>query len=399
MKRNLAIKVERDVLVYAREAMGLSIPKTSELTKIKEEEIESWEKESSSILLSNIKKLAKAYKRQLSFFFLPYAPKEKPVPADFRTLDSVKIDEIPEKVRLAIRRAQANRKMLNEFFPDEYEVTLNKPISLTENPTKTGELFRSFFSLTIEQQFAQRDEKESLSFWVEAIEGRGIPVFQMDLDEDFRGFCLRENDLPPVIVLNVKDARAAKTFTLIHEFCHLSIKQSEIDSLIERRGEEKTHRAIEAYANEFAGSFLVPNKIFQNEILYKKYTETQEGQYITKLSKRFNVSELVIVRRLYALGVISENEYKKKEKELREKYNQIKIIQRAKFQASPDSFVPRNIPRETMQKIGFSLGSKAFQAVSDGRMTTFDLVQFLDIKTRHLAGIQGLIEQKYNSLA
>ena len=234
---------------------------------------------------------------------------------------------------------------------------------------------------------------------MEAIEEKGVPVFQMDLDDDFRGFCLRENDLPSVIVINVKDARSAKTFTLIHEFCHLFIRQSEIDSLIKSRGEEQAHRTIEAFANEFAGSFLVPNKIILGEALFKKYLETREGLYITKLSKRFNVSELVIARRLYALNIISETEYKKKEKELQERYLQMKIVQRAKFQEKPGSFVPRDIPRETIRKIGFSLGSKAFQAVSDGRMTTFDLVQFLDIKTSHLPGIQGLIKQKYSSLA
>lgn len=399
MKRSLAIKVESSLLAYAREGMGFSIAKASELTKIKEEKIISWEKETSEVLLSDIKKFAKVYKRQLSFFFLPSAPKEKPVPPDFRTLDSAKIDEIPQKVRLAIRRAQANRKLIAEFFSDEYELGINKVISLSQNPTKTGEDFRSLFSLTIEQQFAQKDEKESLSYWVASIEEKGIPVFQMDLDEDFRGFCLRENNLPPVIVVNVKDSRSAKTFTLIHEFCHLLIKQSDIDGLVYSLGEEKAHKKIEAFANEFAGSFLVPNAIFQQQENYSKFLENKEDQFITKLSKKFNVSESVILRRMLALSKITETEYKEREKKLKDKYAQIKLQQKIKFEENPNSFVPRNIPRETIQKIGFSLGSKAFQAVSEGRMTTFDLVQFLDIKTQHLGGIQVLIEKKYGSLA
>ena len=398
MAKGVKIKIEKDILYWAREAAGLSIDEAAKKTKISGEEIKKWEAESSEIRLSDIKKFAKHYKRQLSFFFLPEAPKEKPIPDDFRTLDSIRHEEIPEKVRLAIRRAQANRKIIKDFFASEYEIKISGSISLHNNATTTAVDFRTRFNVSIEQQFSLKDEKTALAFWIEKMEEKGIPVFQMDLDKNFRGFCLRENDLPPVIVVNVKDTRAGKIFTVIHEFCHLFIKQADIDQLIYQKGEDQAHKTIEAFVNEFAGSFLVPNGDIKKQDLFNQYVKSRNDELLSKLAKKFAVSESVIVRRMYALGVINKDEYEKKLDDLKIRYEQIKAIKLAKLKADPDSFVPRNVPKETIQKVGLTLGAKAFQAVSDGRMTTFDLVQFLDVKTQHVNGVQALLEKKYLSL-
>ncbi len=399
MARGAKIKIEKEVLSWAREAIGFSTEEAAKKTALAVDDLQKWEKESSEIYLSDIKKIAKAYKRQLSFFFLPSAPKEKPVPSDFRTLDSVRQDEIPEKVRLAIRRAQANRKIISEFFPDDYELKINTSITLKDNPTDVARKFRSLFDIRNEDQFALREDKKALAFWIGKIEEKGVPVFQMDLDANFRGFCLRENNLPPVIVANSKDARFAKVFTVIHEFCHLFIKQNEIDQLVYQNGEDKAHMIIEAFANEFAGSFLVPNSLFQADDFFATYKETRNDDSISKLSRKFGVSEAVIFRRMYSLGVIGKDYYEAKIKDLKSRYDQKKSLDRAKMKANPNSFPARNVPRETLQKVGLSLSSKAFQAVSDGRMTTFELVRFLDIKTKHVSGVQGLLDKKYLALS
>lgn len=399
MARGTKIKIEKEVLSWARNSIGFSLEEASRKTTIPANNLEKWEKESSEIYLSDIKKIARKYKRQLSFFFLPSAPKEKPIPSDFRTLDSVKQDDISEKIRLAIRRAQANRKIISEFFLDEYKLKINKPITLTENATEVGKKFRTLFNIKTEDQFSLKDEKKALAFWISKIEENGIPVFQMDLDEKFKGFCLRENDLPPVIVVNSKDARNAKVFTIMHEFCHLFINQFEIDQQVQQSGEKRAHMVIEAFANEFAGSFLVPNSFLQADDLYNSYRKTRDDNLITKLSKKFAVSESVIFRRMYSLGVITKKYYDLKTKEIDFKFKQIKIAQRAKMKANPNSHPVRNVPRETLQKLGLSLSSNAFQAVSEGKMTTFDLVRFLDIKTKHISGVQNLLEKKYLSLS
>lgn len=417
MSRGMAVKIESSILAWARDAIGYSLEDAADKTKLDQNNIAKWEKENSDISLVDIKKFAAAYKRPVSFFFLPSPPKEKPIPEDFRTLDSARIDEVPQKIRLAIRRAQANRRTINDFFPDEYGPKIERRISLKEEPKDVAQIFRNFFDFSVSQQFALSDEKEALTFWIEAVEEKGIPVFQMDLnrdkkkkignmgnfsDGDFRGFCLREDSLPFVVVINSKDSRAGKIFTLIHELCHLFIGQDEIDYIRNQRGEAVAHKIVEAFANEFAGSFLVPYTNFQEESSFGEYKNTKDDSLVTKLARKFKVSELVIIRRFEVLGILTRVEYEAKKKVLEAKFEQIKILEReklkAKLEENPNFFIPKNVPKETIQKVGYSLGSKAFQAVSEGRMTTFDLVQFLDIKIRHLKSIQGLIEKKYSSI-
>jgi Zn-dependent peptidase ImmA (M78 family) len=395
MARGAKIIIQKEILVWAREAIGFDLEKAAEKTKIDKESIKKWESEDSEIFLSDIKKIARAYKRQLSFFFLPSAPKEKPIPSYFRTLDSVKHDEISEKVRIAIRRAQANRKFIDEFFDKEYELRVNIPISLSANPTETAEKFRKIFEIKKEEQFNLREPKKALAFWISKVEAKGIPVFQMDLDTNFRGFCLRENDLSSVIVVNSKDEKSARIFTIIHELCHLFIRQDEIDQLIYSRGEKKAHTTIEAFANEFAGSFLVPNILLQSEKSFSKYKDTKSDDYIVELSKKFGVSREVIFRRMHVLTVISKDYYEAKIKELRKKYEQFKLQEKMRLRATDSNKFSRNVPKETLQKVGFSLGSKAFHAVSDGRMTTFELIRFFDVKAKHVSKMQGILEKKY----
>ena len=416
MARGVKITIENSVLIWAREAIGYSLEKAAAKAEIGQKVLENWEKAPCEISLADIKKVAKAYKRPISFFFLPSPPNEQPVPSDFRTLDSARVDAMPQKVRLAIRRAQANRKTIRDFFPEEYPLKISKDISLTDGAASTAQKFREFFDFSIEQQFALKDEKEALAHWIGLVEGKGIAVFQMDLnrdkktdgetdlpDGDYRGFCLREDNLPRVIVINSKDSRAGRIFTLIHELCHLFIKQTQIDNLRASRGEARAHMIVEAFANEFAGSFLVPEASFRIQDYFKQYKQSKNDALVVKLSKKFKVSELVILRRFEVLGILTKTEYDEKKKIIDAKYEQLKIIQREKLrkylEEHPDSFISKDIPKATIQKVGYSLGANAFRAVTDGRMTTFDLAQFLDVKVKHLDTIKGLIEKKYPSIA
>ncbi len=179
MARGTKITVESSVLSWAREAIGHSLEKAARKTRIDQENLEKWEKETSDISLADIKKIAKVYKRPIAFFFLPSPPQEQPIPSDFGPLDSVRVDEMPQKVRLAIRRAQANRKTIRDFFAEEYQLKISRAISLTENPKVLAQNFRTLLNFSISQQFSVKDEKDALAHWIAAVEDQGISVFQM----------------------------------------------------------------------------------------------------------------------------------------------------------------------------------------------------------------------------
>jgi len=395
-KTKNTILIKNILLKWARESIGFSSKDVAEKTKLPLESIKIWESVDSEIKITDLKKLAKIYKRTLSFFFLKEPPEVSPVPNDFRTLDSVNIETLSSEVRLAIRKAQRNRR----FYAYLLEVTetdqIRLPkISFRSDPNEWAIKLRDHLGITIEEQKDWKDEGFAFNRWIDILEKKGVPIFQISLPKkEIRGFCLRENDLPPVIVLNARDAIRGRMFTLFHEFYHLLLSQNDIDSLVESKGEEIAHKLIEMKANEFAGSFLVPNQDFLSNEFTKKYIQLKEDRFITNLVNLYKVSSEVIYRRLVVLGYLSEREYEIKRKELNKKYEQDEIKKKRKMEESRKPFIP-DYYRGVLKASSFGLSQRAFSAVSEGKISTNELVTFLDVKLSGLKKIQDKTNQHF----
>lgn len=391
------ILVRKAVITWAREAIGFSVSIAAEKTKIKRSLLERWEAEDSEIPIPDIKKLAKAYKLPLTFFYLKNPPQKDIVPPDFRTLDSVKIETLSVEARMAIRRAQRNRKFFAQISRKE-DLLRNKALTFSfgSGIEKLVPLCREFLGVTLDTQIKWLDENFALNDWIDAIEKQSIPVFQMELPlKEFRGFCLRGNSLPPVIVVNSRDAASGRIFTLIHELYHLLLEQKDIDLLERTKGIEGAHKLVEMKANEFAGSFLVPNEHFLENPITKLYLKTGNDECITRLRNIYKVSSEVIYRRLLFFNYISQKDYERKIEVLKNSYEQRKTQEKEKREKENRPFM-RNYYRDVVTKrTGYALGNTAFSAVSEGKITTYELVSFLDVKLSSLNKVQGYIEAHY----
>ena len=113
--------------------------------------------------------------------------------------------------------------------------------------------------------------------------------------EDCRGFAL-VNTYAPYVFVNNSDSKNAQMFTLIHETVHLIIGASA--GYAGDIGYE--HDVTEAFCDKVAAEFLVPTRLLAE----------QWDCNITKLSKKFKVSELVIARRAHNTGLLSDEEYR-----------------------------------------------------------------------------------------
>lgn len=392
------ILVKSNLLKWARESIGFSFEETNKITKIPIEKIKEWEEIDSEIKITDIKKIAKAYKRTLSFFFLQNPPEVNPIPKDFRTLDSVDINTLSSEVRLAIRKAQRNRRFYSYLLDvtETDQIKLPK-ISFDSDVNELSIRLRKYLDIKIEEQ-KEEWENESFAFnkWINVLEDKGVPVFQIALPiKEIRGFCLRENNLPPIIVLNSRDIIRGRIFTLFHEFYHLLLSQNDIDSLTRTKGESMAHKLIEMKANEFAGSFLVPNDDFISCDLTKRYIKSKEDRYITNLVNLYKVSYEVIYRRLLKFGYMTEQEYKNKREELRKKYEQDEIKKKKKREESTKPFIP-DYYRDVLKASSYNLSKKAFSAMSEGKISTNELVTFLDVKLSSLKKIQNKASEYFN---
>ena len=64
--------VDQAVLEWLRSAAGLSTEEAAHRIQTKPEKIETWEKGDDRPTMSQLRKLARAYKRPISDFFLPH---------------------------------------------------------------------------------------------------------------------------------------------------------------------------------------------------------------------------------------------------------------------------------------------------------------------------------------
>ncbi|MBI5498013.1 MAG: ImmA/IrrE family metallo-endopeptidase [Deltaproteobacteria bacterium] len=160
-----------------------------------------------------------------------------------------------------------------------------------------------------------RNNEDLLKGLVELAEEAGILVLRSStvgantsrpLDvEMFRGFALSD-DQAPLVFINTADAKAAQTFTLIHELTHIWRAETGVsrpDLEAERPPEVAD---AEAFCDRVAAEFLVPRAEFMAAWVDGGVLEDTART----LAAKFRVSTLVVVRRAFELGRITREAYR-----------------------------------------------------------------------------------------
>ncbi|MCK6417388.1 MAG: ImmA/IrrE family metallo-endopeptidase [Alphaproteobacteria bacterium] len=107
---------------------------------------------------------------------------------------------------------------------------------------------------------------------------------------EFRGFALSDR-LAPLVFINGSDTKSGQMFTLAHELAHLWLNSSGVSNA--GVAPINGFRREEVWCNAVAAELLVPLSLFKQEL----QDETVEDA-LNRLSRRFKVSTLVILRRL-----------------------------------------------------------------------------------------------------
>jgi Zn-dependent peptidase ImmA (M78 family) len=118
--------------------------------------------------------------------------------------------------------------------------------------------------------------------------------------EEFRGFAIADN-LAPLVFINGADTKAAQMFTLAHELAHIWLGQSAVS---DAQAVLQPELEVERWCNQVAAELLVPLTVLRAE-----YDNTAVfGAEIDRLARRFKVSSLVIMRRIFDIGGLTRQE-------------------------------------------------------------------------------------------
>src|SRR5271168_1104579 len=109
--RSTEAEVEPAILAWARASAGMSIEEAAQSLQTKPERLVEWEQGERHPSMAQLRKMAAAYKRLLSDFFLPEPPREDPIPHDFRRLPGEVAFHYSRALRYQLRLARQRREL------------------------------------------------------------------------------------------------------------------------------------------------------------------------------------------------------------------------------------------------------------------------------------------------
>lgn len=279
--------------------------------------LKDWEQGKSHPTLKQLESFAKKTHVPLGVFFLSEPPQEQlPIP-DYRTAGSTPLNQPSPELLETIYLCQQRQA----WYIDHIKSHQAEPLDFVGSTTLNADIIqiaaeiRRTLCLDLEQRKQISTLEDSLYPFIEQIERQGILVMvsgvvesnnnrQLD-PEEFRGFALVDK-YAPLIFINAKDTKAAQIFTLAHELAHTWLGKEGVSNIQIQTVDREPEKQVERWCNQVAAELLVPLKNLEETYLPDEELQTE----IDRLKRRYKVSTLVILRRLYDLKAIKKGEFK-----------------------------------------------------------------------------------------
>jgi len=305
--------INPELLKWARIKAGYSIEEAAK-SYLNPEKLRKAEEGDEKLTFKQFLKIANRYKRPPAFFYLKTPPKDDLInkKSDFRTIESKEVRFSP-RLRDEIENVKEKRELAVAYksYDKDYDYSFISSINLNIDPENVGKKILNLLDLNFAHRKDWNTKYDAFNGWKERIEGIGVLIFQISrIDtEEMRGFSIPKTPYPTIVV-NQGDSVLGRIFTLVHEFCHLMLKQGGICTI--SMGGEENHFEIEKFCNAAAGEALVPKDIILKNYKYKKKWNEKE---LEQLSQMFWASKEVILRRLLDLNIASKQYYQQKRDE------------------------------------------------------------------------------------
>ncbi len=230
-------------------------------------------------------------------------PNVPPMPSDFRTVEG-RLPEVGFETRLAINFARTISENVQELVENQLTTPVPRIPRLNrigDNAEESGEAERRRLGVTANLQLQWRSD-QAFRNWRTVIENAGTFVTIKNFPlTDCKGFTIYDHHEAPIIVISKKERfDPARTFTLIHEYAHLLIREPGLSDHDDRN-------PVEAWCNKFTGAFLMPRDTI-GVLIGAWPNEPREWTLdeIRTWSRRLKVSQQALAIRFEALGLARE---------------------------------------------------------------------------------------------
>ena len=309
-----------------------------------------------------LEKMAKYYHRPLITFYLEKPPRTSDYGVDYRRTSN-EISPIQDSyLKVLVRNAIARQGILRDLLHDDdgTEVDFVSTIKLNDGKEHALDCLRAIVEAessktTPIRDFKKlRDASQKLGVFV-ILEGDLGSHHTKIKSTTFRGFVLADR-LAPFIVINRNDAKTAQSFTLLHEMVHLLLGDTGIS------GFDSDTRDEEQFCNDVASEYLLPSAIVAR-IKISRFETDAILALLEELSADWRVSRTLIAYRLYRLGKIEQQQYRKVAEIYREQWES-----RHRQRKTEEAFA--SFSKTRRYSLGKSLISLVERNLADGLLST-----------------------------
>lgn len=329
MKR--ANNINPAILEWARETAGFELDEAAgRLGFIKATEEESaaqrllaFESGERKPTRNQLLKFAAVYRRPLLTFYMKHPPTRGDRGEDFRRTSSRVSRRENSLLDALLRDIRARQEMVRSLLEDEEETRELHFVGSAKINQRADTVAASIAaSLNFDRgnRASRKGSADALFKTLrEKAESAGVFVLLAgDLGsyhtalgaEVFRGFAISDR-IAPFVIINDQDARAARSFTLLHELAHVWLDTSGVSGTPSPETPRSLHDRIERFCNDVAGEFLLPDAALHTETERPVAGDKESAaEFIRALSDEWSVSESMAAYRLNRIGFVETRIYR-----------------------------------------------------------------------------------------
>ena len=303
------VDINAELLRWARERAGMTVGEL--LAKFPK--LDQWEQGEAKPTLKQVEDYAKTTQTPFGYMFLESPPSEPlPIP-DFRTMNGHRITRPSPNLLEMIYACEQRQDWFRGYVRSNDWSELSFVGSMTPDTSvvTAAREIRKTLNFDIEARRNCPTWAEALRMFIGLADSIGVLVMTSGIvmnnthrklnPKEFRGFALSDK-VAPLVFVNGADSKSAQMFTLAHELAHIWLGQSAIsDSTPDSSGGNR----IETWCNRVAAEMLVPLAAVKSELV----ADEELSVTVSRLTRAFKVSSLVILQRLRDVGFIPAAEF------------------------------------------------------------------------------------------
>jgi Zn-dependent peptidase ImmA (M78 family) len=326
----MSVQINPAVLIWARETAGFTLDEAA--TKLftdgvnatalqKLVAMEEGEKEPTRTQLA---KFSGVYKRPLLAFYLTEPPRTGRRGQDFRQSPDSRTMRENAMLDALLRDVKARQETVSDLLMDDDDfaehsfvgsVSLETPLDSAVNMMAEALKFDH-----TDVQLRRGDPDKLFKLLRQNAEDTGVFVLLLsDLGSHhstipssvFRGFAIADA-IAPFVVINAKEAKPSRSFTLMHELAHIWLGTTGVSGHASADAPNNARSKIERFCNDVAGEFLLPSKIYRDDTTdFDPNDAAQVEGIVEAIAYRWSVSGPMVAYKLFRDGALSEGAYGK----------------------------------------------------------------------------------------